>query len=199
MGQRTSSVQDPDKYARNVVHSVEPYHPRLDLCCSLWPSSSSLRSCFCLVWGVHSQPSIHVPRLLERLLFRRSTCTACNILLLLTSPADARACLKSFPFNETLRQNVLTNIARVFDFFTFEEYYLRSPPPFQESTLNIRETLARINRTKYAVCRSCLMHDPPHIVLITRGVPNRPITTSTSYHCQFERFSRLTISDSGPL
>ena len=34
-------------------------------------------------------------------------------------PADALACLKSFPFNETLRQNVLGNIARVFDFFTF--------------------------------------------------------------------------------
>ncbi|KAJ7856576.1 hypothetical protein B0H13DRAFT_2237799 [Mycena leptocephala] len=50
-------------------------------------------------------------------------------------PADALACLKSFPFNETLRQNVLTNnIARVFDFFTFEDYYLDSPPPFQEST-----------------------------------------------------------------
>jgi hypothetical protein len=66
-------------------------------------------------------------------------------------PADALACVKSFPFNETLRQNVLTNIARVFDFFTFEDYYLRSPPPFQESTNNIRQTLARINATRYSV------------------------------------------------
>ncbi|KAJ7291209.1 hypothetical protein C8J57DRAFT_1271818 [Mycena rebaudengoi] len=66
-------------------------------------------------------------------------------------PADALACLKSFPFNETLRQNVLTdNIARVFDFFTFEDYYLKSPPPFQESTVNIRAALSRINNTKYA-------------------------------------------------
>ncbi|KAJ6613551.1 hypothetical protein B0H10DRAFT_2047628 [Mycena sp. CBHHK59/15] len=66
-------------------------------------------------------------------------------------PADALACLKSFPFNETLRQNVLThNIARVFDFFTFEDYYLNSPPPFQESTINIRAALAKINTTKYA-------------------------------------------------
>ncbi|CAK5278119.1 unnamed protein product [Mycena citricolor] len=66
-------------------------------------------------------------------------------------PAAALACLKSFPFNETLRQNVLThNIARVFDFFTFEDYYLNSPPPFQESTTNIRADLARINTTKYA-------------------------------------------------
>ncbi|KAJ7028713.1 hypothetical protein C8F04DRAFT_1118448 [Mycena alexandri] len=65
-------------------------------------------------------------------------------------PADALACWKSFPFNETLRQNVLiNNIARVFDFYTFEDYYLDSPPPFQESTANIRAGLARINTTKY--------------------------------------------------
>lgn len=66
-------------------------------------------------------------------------------------PADAMACQKAFPFNETLRQNVLTNIARVFDLFTFENYYLNSPLPFRESTTNIRATLARINRTRYQV------------------------------------------------
>ncbi|KAK7684903.1 hypothetical protein QCA50_011736, partial [Cerrena zonata] len=65
-------------------------------------------------------------------------------------PADALTCLKSFPFNETLRQNVLTNIARVFDFFTFEDFYLNSPAPFQESTTNIRADIARINRTTFA-------------------------------------------------
>ncbi|KAI0790457.1 hypothetical protein C8Q75DRAFT_117560 [Abortiporus biennis] len=65
-------------------------------------------------------------------------------------PSDALACLKSFPFNETLRQNVLNNVARVFDFFTFEDFYLKSPPPFQESTTNIRADLARINSTKFA-------------------------------------------------
>jgi len=64
-------------------------------------------------------------------------------------PADALACVKVFPFNETLRQNVLTNVARVFDFFTFEDYYLNSPPPFQESTNDIRATIRRINSTKY--------------------------------------------------
>lgn len=66
-------------------------------------------------------------------------------------PADALACEKSFPFNETLRQNVLSNMERVFDFFTFEDYYLDSPPPFQESTNNIRATLAKINATHYKV------------------------------------------------
>lgn len=67
-------------------------------------------------------------------------------------PTDALACQKAFPFNETLRQNVLSNIAGVFDFFTFEDYYLKSPPPFQESTVDIRATLARLNRTRFAVC-----------------------------------------------
>ncbi|KZT22301.1 hypothetical protein NEOLEDRAFT_1138220 [Neolentinus lepideus HHB14362 ss-1] len=65
-------------------------------------------------------------------------------------PSDAMACLKSFPFNETLRQNVLTVISTVFDFYTFEYYYLSSPAPFQESTTNIRADIARINSTKYA-------------------------------------------------
>ncbi|KAH0578442.1 hypothetical protein H2248_003590 [Termitomyces sp. 'cryptogamus'] len=64
-------------------------------------------------------------------------------------PADALACYKAFPFNETLRQNVLTTVARVFDFFTFEDYYLNSPPPFQESTVDIRATIAKLNSTQY--------------------------------------------------
>ncbi|KAG6864821.1 hypothetical protein C0991_006942, partial [Blastosporella zonata] len=64
-------------------------------------------------------------------------------------PADALACYKAFPFNETLRQNVLTNVARVFDFYTFENFYLNSPPPFQESTVNIRTAIATLNSTKY--------------------------------------------------
>lgn len=67
------------------------------------------------------------------------------------APADALACEKSFPFNETLRQNVLTNMARVFDFFTFEDYYLNSPAPFQESTINIRAALDKFNETVYEV------------------------------------------------
>jgi hypothetical protein len=66
-------------------------------------------------------------------------------------PAEALACLQSFPFNETLRQNVLSVVSRVFDFYTFEDFYLNSPPPFQESTTNIRAQIQRINSTQYAV------------------------------------------------
>ncbi|KAF8270052.1 hypothetical protein EI94DRAFT_1723726 [Lactarius quietus] len=65
-------------------------------------------------------------------------------------PVDALACQKSFPFNETLRQNVISVISRVFDFYTFEDFYLNSPPPFQDSTTDIRAEIARINVTQYA-------------------------------------------------
>ncbi|KIY70218.1 hypothetical protein CYLTODRAFT_488261, partial [Cylindrobasidium torrendii FP15055 ss-10] len=64
-------------------------------------------------------------------------------------PADARACLKSFPFNETLRQNVLANANGVLNFFTFEPYYINSPPPFEESTQDIRGELNRMSNTAY--------------------------------------------------
>jgi hypothetical protein len=66
-------------------------------------------------------------------------------------PNDALACLKSFPFNETLKNNVINAVARVFDFYTFEDWYLNSPPPFQESTANIRDEIAKINATKFEV------------------------------------------------
>ena len=66
-------------------------------------------------------------------------------------PSHALACLKSFPFNETLRQNVLSVVSRVFDFYTFENWYLKSPPPFLDSTIDIRKQLIRINSTKYDV------------------------------------------------
>ncbi|KAI0251831.1 hypothetical protein BJV78DRAFT_1282078 [Lactifluus subvellereus] len=68
----------------------------------------------------------------------------------LVNPQDAIACQKSFPFNETLRQNVLSVVSRVFDFYTFEDFYLKSPPPFQDSTTDIRAQIKRINSTQYA-------------------------------------------------
>ncbi|KAI0763869.1 hypothetical protein BC629DRAFT_1443081 [Irpex lacteus] len=64
-------------------------------------------------------------------------------------PNKPLVCLNSFPFDETLKHNVLTNVARVFDFFSFEEYYLNVSPPFHESTMNIRAEVARIRPTTY--------------------------------------------------
>lgn len=81
----------------------------------------------------------------------RSDACASIASLAFAPPADVIACQKSFPFNETLRQNVLANIAGVFDFYTFENYYLDSPAPFEESTDPIRENIARINSTTYEV------------------------------------------------
>jgi len=66
-------------------------------------------------------------------------------------PTDALACLKSFPFSETLRQNVMSVVSRVFDFYTFEIFYSGFPPPFDDSTTDIRAQIQRINSTQYEV------------------------------------------------
>jgi len=67
-----------------------------------------------------------------------------------SKPADALACLRSFPFNETLRQNILSIVSRVLDSFTFEDYYPKSSFPFP-TKVDIRAELARINSTSYVV------------------------------------------------
>ncbi|KAF8327612.1 uncharacterized protein EI90DRAFT_3146311 [Cantharellus anzutake] len=65
------------------------------------------------------------------------------------APADALACMRSFPYNETLKKNVLAVVSGALDFFTFEAEQIHSPPPFQESSVNLRSELARIKATKY--------------------------------------------------
>jgi hypothetical protein len=67
-----------------------------------------------------------------------------------SKPADALACLRSFPFNETLRQNVLSTVLGVLDFYTFEDYYPKSSFPFPNK-VDIRAEIARINSTSYVV------------------------------------------------
>ena len=67
-----------------------------------------------------------------------------------SKPADALGCLRSFSFNETLRQNVLSTVSRVLDFCTFEDYYPKSSFPFPNK-VDIRAELARINSTSYVV------------------------------------------------
>ena len=71
--------------------------------------------------------------------------------LQIADPADAIACQKSFPFNETLRQNVFSVVSRVFDFYTFEDFYLNSPSPFQES--NHKYTYRHRTEQFNALCR----------------------------------------------
>ena len=81
--------------------------------------------------------STRVSRLLARLMY--------------VLPSNAPSCLKSFPSNDTFRQNVLTDMTRVFNTSTFKFYHLRSPPPLQESTNDIRATLSKLNSTTLSV------------------------------------------------
>jgi hypothetical protein len=66
-------------------------------------------------------------------------------------PTDALACLKSFPFDDTLRQNVMSVVSGVLDFYAFEIFYSEPPAPFQESTNDIRGQIQRILATQYQV------------------------------------------------
>jgi len=66
-------------------------------------------------------------------------------------PSQALACLKSFPYNKTIKTNVMANTERVTDFFSFEPFYKNSPPPFQEPSVQIRDEFSRIRNAKYDV------------------------------------------------
>jgi hypothetical protein len=86
-------------------------------------------------------------------------------------PADALTCLKSFPFNETLRQNILSVVSRVFDFYTFEDFYLNSPAPYKQSTTDIRAEIRRIESTQYAVS---VFPSPSEAIPLITCRPTRP-------------------------
>lgn len=96
-----------------------------------------------------------LPALLSKVLLAAATDAhdPCTIIAgqQVVDPAHAIACQKSFPFNETLRQNVLSVVSRVFDFYTFEDYYFDLPKPFHKSSTDIRAQIKRINSTRYAV------------------------------------------------
>jgi hypothetical protein len=79
-------------------------------------------------------------------------------------PRDVQACYRSFPFNETIRQNVLSVVSRVFDFYTFEDYYDKLPDPFHGSTVDIRATIDRINKTEYDVSGDFRIRDRAFLI-----------------------------------
>jgi hypothetical protein len=81
-------------------------------------------------------------------------------------PADVMACQMSFPFDENLQHNVMSVVARVLDFYTFEDFYINSPAPFDDSTVDIPGEIGRINGTQYEVrTLLCAVHgDPSHCV-----------------------------------
>ncbi|CDZ98146.1 hypothetical protein [Phaffia rhodozyma] len=63
--------------------------------------------------------------------------------------ADARACLKSVPFNETIRTNILSVVNKVYDLDLFEYEQISQPLPLNQST-NVRTELDRISKATYS-------------------------------------------------
>jgi hypothetical protein len=69
-------------------------------------------------------------------------------------PLDAEACMSSFAFNETLKQNILSVVSGSLDFYTWEANYLDLPDPFHKASWDIRAEIRRINQTLYDVSTS---------------------------------------------
>lgn len=95
-------------------------------------------------------------------------------------PALALACLRSFPVNETIKENVLAVVSGALDFFTFEAEQLHSPAPFQESSVNLRAELARIKAASYPV---------RFIPRARMARPNLTLSTQTDYDFNRDLFN----------
>ncbi|KAI5453435.1 hypothetical protein NCC49_005914 [Naganishia albida] len=67
----------------------------------------------------------------------------------LNDPHDVVSCLKSFPFREELRQNVMAVADSVMDFYTFETTAISSPSPFEDTKVDIRQEFERIKTQDY--------------------------------------------------
>jgi hypothetical protein len=103
-------------------------------------------ACFGLLSALLTRPSLAAPT------SRDNSDPCVNVAgRAFVDPADALACLQSFPFNETLRQNVLSVVSTVFDFYTSEIFYSNSPAPFEASTTDIRAQIQQIDTTQYEV------------------------------------------------
>lgn len=67
-------------------------------------------------------------------------------------PAYVVACFRSFPANETIKENVLDVLSKTLNqFFTFQAEQLHSPSPFEESSVDLNTQIARIKNTTYQV------------------------------------------------
>lgn len=64
-------------------------------------------------------------------------------------PRDVVACLKSFPFREDLRQNIMDVAETAINLHTYETISLNAPAPFQDSTVNLKAEFARIRNQQY--------------------------------------------------
>ena len=98
-------------------------------------------------------------------------------------PSQALACLKSFPYNETIKANVMTNAERVTDFFSFEPFYKNSPPPFEESTIQIRDEFSRIRNKKYDVSSTGAVRGGASHISVCSQTTISTATSSTPPFC----------------
>ncbi|KAG8687366.1 hypothetical protein FRC09_013544 [Ceratobasidium sp. 395] len=66
-------------------------------------------------------------------------------------PSEANACLSYFPFNATLRDNIVDVVSKTFSqFHASTSYHLNMPTPFTDDTVDILGELKRIVGTKYS-------------------------------------------------
>ncbi|EJD45414.1 hypothetical protein AURDEDRAFT_165629 [Auricularia subglabra TFB-10046 SS5] len=67
------------------------------------------------------------------------------------APADVRACLQSFPLNETLRSNIVETVSKtMLTFHTSVNYQLQAPAPFQRDVhVDLPKEFKRIASQKY--------------------------------------------------
>ncbi|CCO26621.1 hypothetical protein BN14_00649 [Rhizoctonia solani AG-1 IB] len=64
-------------------------------------------------------------------------------------PSQVLSCLQSFPYNETLRNNVVDVVSKTFNFHTSVSFHLNMPDPFTDDTVDVQGELRRIGQTKY--------------------------------------------------
>ncbi|KAG9098778.1 hypothetical protein FRC07_010594, partial [Ceratobasidium sp. 392] len=64
-------------------------------------------------------------------------------------PSQVLSCLQSFPYNETLRNNVVDVVSKTFNFHTSVSFHLNMPDPFTDDTVDLQGELRRIRATKY--------------------------------------------------
>ncbi|KAG8802766.1 hypothetical protein FRC18_007451, partial [Serendipita sp. 400] len=65
-------------------------------------------------------------------------------------PSKVIACLSSFAFNPTLRDNIVDVVSKTLNFHTSTNYQLFAPPPFLDVHVDIQAELKRIKGSSYS-------------------------------------------------
>ncbi|KAH7335675.1 hypothetical protein B0J17DRAFT_667296 [Rhizoctonia solani] len=67
-----------------------------------------------------------------------------------SKPSEVSSCLSSFPFNATLRDNVVDVLSKTFSqFHTSTNFHLHMPDPFTDDTVDLLGEFQRIRKTTY--------------------------------------------------